>query len=135
MAEEGSALSKGVAVAQATINTFQGITSELATKTATPFEFGLKLANIASVTAIGFKSVKDILSTNATSASGGGASASGGSAPTPPPAFNLVGGSGVNQISDSLAEEQTPIQAFVVGSEVTNQQEIDNAQASSASLG
>ena len=135
VAEEGSALSKGVAVAQATINTFQGITSELATKTATPFEFGLKLANIASVTAIGFKSVKDILSTNATSASGGGASASGGSAPTPPPAFNLVGGSGVNQISDSLSEEQTPIQAFVVGSEVTNQQEIDNAQASSASLG
>ena len=135
VAEEGSALSKGVAVAQATINTFQGITSELATKTATPFEFGLKLANIASVTAIGFKSVKDILSTNATSASGSGASASGGSAPTPPPAFNLVGGSGVNQISDSLAEEQTPIQAFVVGSEVTNQQEIDNAQASSASLG
>jgi hypothetical protein len=63
--------------------------------------------------------------------SGGG----GGSAPTPPPAFNLVGGSGVNQISDSLSEEQTPIQAFVVGSEVTNQQEIDNAQASSASLG
>jgi hypothetical protein len=59
----------------------------------------------------------------------------GGSAPTPPPAFNLVGGSGVNQISDSLSEEQTPIQAFVVGSEVTNQQEIDNAQASSASLG
>ena len=135
VAEEGSALSKGVAVAQATINTFQGITSELATKTATPFEFGLKLANIASVTAIGFKSVKDILSTNATSASGGGASASGGSAPTPPPAFNLVGGSGVNQISDSLSEEQTPIQAFVVGSEVTNQQEIDNAQASSACLG
>ena len=135
VAEEGSALSKGVAVAQATINTFQGITSELATKTATPFEFGLKLANIASVTAIGFKSVKDILSTNATSASGSGASASGGSAPTPPPAFNLIGGSGVNQISDSLAEEQTPIQAFVVGSEVTNQQEIDNAQASSASLG
>ena len=135
VAEEGSALSKGVAVAQATINTFQGITSELATKTTTPFEFGLKLANIASVTAIGFKSVKDILSTNATSASGGGASASGGSAPTPPPAFNLVGGSGVKQIQDSLQEEQAPIQAFVVGSEVTNQQEIDNAQASSASLG
>ena len=127
-------MSKGVAVAQATINTFQGITAELATKTATPFEFGLKLANIASVTAIGFKSVKDILSTNATSASGGGASASAG-ASTPPPAFNLVGGSGVNQIQDSLQEEQAPIQAFVVGSQVTNQQELDNAQASSASLG
>ena len=123
-----------LAVAQATINTFQGITSELATKTTTPFEFGLKIANIASVTAIGFKSVQDILKTNATSPSAsGGASGSGASAP--PPAFNLVGGSNVNEIGDTLNQEQTPIQAYVVGSEVTNQQEIDNAQASSASLG
>ena len=73
---------------------------------------------------------------------GGGGSASSSSVPSggggggsTPPAFNLVGGSGVNQIQDSLQEEQTPIQAFVVGSEVTNQQEIDNAQASSARLG
>ena len=50
---------------------------------------------------------------------GGGGSASSSSVPSggggggsTPPAFNLVGGSGVNQISDSLAEEQTPIQAF-----------------------
>ena len=134
VAKEGSELAKGVAVAQATINTFQGITSELATKTTTPFEFGLKIANIASVTAIGFKSVQDILKTNATSpnASSG---VSGGGASAPPPAFNLVGGSNVNEIGDTLNQEQTPIQAYVVGSEVTNQQEIDNAQASSASLG
>ena len=133
VAKEGSELAKGVAVAQATINTFQGITSELATKTSTPFEFGLKIANIASVTAIGFKSVQDILKTNATSPSTGGAS--GGGASAPPPAFNLVGGSNVNEIGDTLNQEQTPIQAYVVGSEVTNQQEIDNAQASSASIG
>ena len=133
VAKDGSELAKGVAVAQATINTFQGITSELATKTSTPFEFGLKIANIASVTAIGFKSVQDILKTNATSPSTGGAS--GGGASAPPPAFNLVGGSNVNEIGDTLNQEQTPIQAYVVGSEVTNQQEIDNAQASSASIG
>ncbi len=135
VAKEGSDLAKGVAVAQATINTFQGITSELATKTTTPFEFGLKLANIASVTAIGFKSVQDILSTNATGKGGApSASGGGGSAPAPPPAFNLVGGSDVNQVEDSIGGEQ-PLKAFVVGSEVTNQQEIDNAQAESASLG
>ena len=51
-----------------------------------------------------------------------------------PPAFNLVGGSNVNEIGDTLNQEQQPVQAFVVGSEVTNQQELDNAQASSASL-
>lgn len=54
---------KAIALAQALINTYQGITAELATKTVTPFEFGLKLANIASVTAIGFKAVKNITST------------------------------------------------------------------------
>lgn len=133
VAKEGSELAKGVAVAQATINTFQGITAELATKTATPFEFGLKIANIASVTAIGFKSVQDILKTNATSASGGGAS--GGGAVAPPPAFNLVGGSDVSQVEDSINGGQKPVTAVVVGSQVTSQQEADRAQAESASLG
>ena len=81
-------------------------------------------------------SVQKILSTPTKSSSAGsvGSSGGGGGGSTPP-AFNLVGGSGVNQIQDSLQEEQAPIQAFVVGSEVTNQQEIDNAQASSARLG
>ena len=133
VAKEGSELAKGVAVAQATMNTFQGITAELATKTATPFEFGLKIANIASVTAIGFKSVQDILKTNATSASGGGAS--GGGAVAPPPAFNLVGGSDVSQVEDSINGGQKPVTAVVVGSQVTSQQEVDRAQAESASLG
>ena len=134
VAKEGSELAKGVAVAQATMNTFQGITAELATKTATPFEFGLKIANIASVTAIGFKSVQDILKTNATSASGGGASGGGG-AVAPPPAFNLVGGSDVSQVEDSINGGQKPVTAVVVGSQVTSQQEVDRAQAESASLG
>ena len=134
VANEGSELAKGVAVAQATMNTFQGITAELATKTATPFEFGLKIANIASVTAIGFKSVQDILKTNATSASGGGASGGGG-AVAPPPAFNLVGGSDVSQVEDSINGGQKPVTAVVVGSQVTSQQEVDRAQAESASLG
>ncbi len=135
VAKEGSDLAKGVAVAQATINTFQGITAELATKTVTPFEFGLKIANIASVAAIGFKSVQDILSTNATGKGGApSASSSGGGASSPPPAFNLVGGSDVNQVDDAIQGENSPIQAFVVGSEVTNQQELDRQQEESASL-
>ena len=85
---------------------------------------GIAVTSISSA----LKKVKGAKGDISSSPSGGGTSA-------PPPAFNLVGGSGVNQIQDSLSEEQTPIQAFVVGSEVTNQQEIDNAQASSARLG
>jgi uncharacterized membrane protein len=54
---------KAIALAQALINTYQGITAELATKTVTPFEIGLKLANVATVAAIGFKAVKNITAT------------------------------------------------------------------------
>lgn len=133
LAKEGSALAKGVAVAQATINTYQGVTKALAETTDVTPTQSLRFANAAAVGIAGALNVAKILSTNESGTSK--PSVESGGTPTPPPAFNLVGGSGVNQISDSLSEEQTPIQAFVVGSEVTNQQEIDNAQASSASLG
>ena len=54
---------------------------------------------------------------------------------TPPPAFNLVGGSDVSQVEDSINGGQKPVTAVVVGSQVTSQQEVDRAQAESASLG
>jgi len=53
---ENTKAGKAAAAASALINTYQGITAELATKTATPFGFALKLANIAATAAIGFKS-------------------------------------------------------------------------------
>ena len=72
---------------------------------------------------------------------GGGGSASsanvpsGGGGSAPAPAFNLVGGSDVNQVEDSINGGQKPVTAVVVGSQVTSQQEVDRAQAESASLG
>ena len=131
---ETSAAGKAVAVATSLINTYQGITAELATKTATPFEFALKVANIASVTAIGFKSVKDILATKLPSFAsdkGGGSGGASASAPS----FNVVGQSGVNQLAQSLGQDQQPIQAFVVGSQVTTQQQLDNNIVETATLG
>lgn len=63
------------------------------------------------------------------SASGGGMGAlSGGVSPS----FNVVGGSGVNAIAESLAN--TPIKAYVVGSEVTSQQQLDRNRVKSATL-
>ena len=41
-----SAAGKATAAAAALINTYQGITAELATKTVTPFEFGVKLQTL-----------------------------------------------------------------------------------------
>lgn len=132
---QNSKAGKAFAVAQALINTYQGITAELATKTATPFEFGIKLANIATTAAIGFKTVKDILKTNP--ASGGTAVASpstSGGTQAPAPTFNVVGNTGINQIAQTLGQQQ-PVQAYVVANQVTTQQALDRNIVTNASLG
>ena len=126
---------KAFAVAQALFNTYQGITAELSTKAITPYEIGLKVANVAFVAATGFKAVKQILSTSdkgGSASSGGGFSGGGGSNSTPQ--FNLVGQSSTNQLTSTIAGQQNqPIQTYVVGSQVTNQQALDrNAQQTSS---
>jgi hypothetical protein len=131
--EQNSTEGKAFAVAQALINTYQGITAELATKTATPFEFGIKLANIATTAAIGFKSVQDILSTNV--GSGGGGENSAPSATSSAPSFNVVGVSGVNQLAQTLGKPQEPMRAYVVAQDVTTQQALNRNIITSASLG
>jgi hypothetical protein len=136
---KNSKVGKAFAISQALINTYQGITAELATKAATPFEFGVKLVNIASVAAIGFKAVKNIISTKADSGGGGapsiggGGGAGGGGAQAP--SFNVVGNSGVNQIAQTLNREQAPIQAYVVANNVTTAQSANRSIIENASLG
>jgi DNA repair exonuclease SbcCD ATPase subunit len=133
---KNSKAGRAFAVSQALINTYQGITAELATKTATPYEFGVKLVNIASVVGIGFKAVKDILKTPDMSTGGSGASAGGGGggAPSSAPQFNVVGNAGINQIAQTMNKEQAPVQAYVVGNKVTTQQALDRNIVDNASL-
>ena len=124
---------KAFAAAQALINTYQGITAELATKTATPFEFGLKLANIAATASIGFKSVKDILKTSPSSSGGGASSPATGSQP---PSFNIVGASETNQLADAIGgQAQEPVQAYVVSNDVTTAQSLQNNIVEGATIG
>lgn len=131
---ENTKVGKAAAAAAALINTYQGITAELATKTVTPFEFAIKLANIATTAAIGFKSVKDILKTDPKTASGG--SAPTGSAPSSqPPAFNIVGASGTNQLAETIAgQTQQPIKAFVTSQDVTTAQSLERNIVDGASI-
>ncbi len=138
---ENSKAGKAAAAAAALINTYQGITAELATKTVTPFGFALKLANIATTAAIGFKSVKDILKTNPESTAGGDTTAptSTGSRPAAeplPPAFNIVGASGTNQLAEAIGgQAQQPVKAFVVSNDVSTAQELDRNIVEGASIG
>ena len=135
--DDQSAAGKATAAAAALINTYQGITAELATKTVTPFEFGVKIANIATTAAIGFKSVKDILKTTPSNAKGGtnpASGAGGGGAPIPP-AFNIVGQSGETQLADAIGgQTQRPSRAYVVSNDVTTAQELDRNIIEGASI-
>lgn len=67
------------------------------------------------------------------SASSGGSSSGDGSSSTSAPSFNLVQGTQGNQIANSLTQ-QPPIQAFVVGSSVTSQQQLDRNKISESSI-
>ncbi len=135
---ESTAAGKAAAIAATTIDTIQsGVSAYKGMVAAIPGPIGIAAGAVAAAGSLasGYASVKKILSVKTPNGGGGGGGAP--SAPQAPqaPAFNLVGQSGVNQVQDSLQEEETPIQAFVVGSQVTSQQELDRNQQESASIG
>ena len=140
---ENSKAGKAAAAASALINTYQGITAELATKTATPWGFAMKLVNIATTAAIGFKSVKSILATNPSSGGGNATNPGAGAAmataepvPPQPPAFNVVGASDTNQLADAIGgQTQQPVQAFVVSGDVTTAQSLERNIIQGATIG
>jgi hypothetical protein len=136
---KNTAAGKAMAAAAALINTYQGITAELATKTVTPFEIGLKIANVAIIAATGFKAVKDIIAVKVPGGGGGGGggAAQGGSAPSmTAPSFNTVGSSSTNQLAQTIgSQSQTPIKTFVVASDVSTAQALDRSIISNASIG
>jgi hypothetical protein len=72
---------------------------------------------------------------------GGGSAGGGGGAPSTggggaPAQFNVVGNSGVNQLADVMnTQQQTPVKAYVVPSDVTTGQSLDRNIIRNASLG
>ena len=70
------------------------------------------------------------------SGGGGAATGGGGAVPAAAPSFNVVGPSGTNQIADSMANRQSqPMRAFVVGGDVTTQQQLNRGIVENATLG
>ncbi len=137
LAEEGSALAKGVAVAQATMNTYQGITSALSATVPfpEPYAQALRIANSIAIGVMGLKNVQKILQTKPIEKQAPSIDRGGGGGAPAPPSFNLVEGSADNQIANSLNEQsQQPVKAFVVTSDVTSGQEIDRNIIENSSL-
>jgi len=133
--EEG----KAIAIAQAVINTYQGMSEVWGKKAESPFltaSIAQKVVATAFVAAQGFATVKNIVKTNIPGRRNGGGGANVSAPQAQAPEFNIVGSSGTNQLAGAIGgQTQQPIKAFVVGSDVTTQQELDRNIVNSASVG
>lgn len=129
---QNSKFAKAVAVANAIRDTYAGANKALAQGGI----FGF--IGAAGIVAAGLANVKTITSTKEPQAprgiSTGGAGAS-VSAPPQPPAFNIVGASGTNQLAETIAgQNERPVKAFVTSQDVTTAQSLERNIVEGASI-
>ena len=142
LAGEDSKVGKAFAIASATISGVEGVQNAYSTAQKSPITTFFPAYPVVSAGLAAAVAVKNIATIKKQDPSGRGASASpskpSGIPPTQsiPPAFNIVGASGTNQLADAIGgQTQQPIQAFVVSSEVTTAQELDRNIIDDASIG
>ena len=127
-------IQKAASLGEAITNTALGVTMALTTANPIP---GGKLIEAGLAAATGAASIATIAKTKF-----GGGSSTTPTVAAPPSSsgsnvanFNVVGNTGVNQLAETLSgQEQQPIQAYVVGSEVTTQQGLDMSIVQTATL-
>jgi hypothetical protein len=131
VAGEGSTVGKAASIAMAIMNTKEAFTSALGAKPYGPWN----IAQAAATLAMGLKQVKDIMAVKIPGkepASGG----LGGGNVIQAPDFNVVGASQTSQLAETVAEQQAkPVKAFVVGKDISTQQELDRNITNTASFG
>ena len=139
-----SKVGKAMAIASATISGTQGVINAFATASDSPITKVFPAYPFVQAGLAGAFALKNIASIKSVDPTGKGntgsvpapSSGGGGGAPPLPPAFNVVGQSDTNQLADAIGgQEQQPIQAFVVSSEVTTAQELDRNIIDGASIG
>lgn len=123
---EASAAGKAFATGQALINTYQGVTEVLASKSILPEPFATiaRIANIATVLATGFKTIKQINSVQPMQAGGGAPSLAAAAPPTRTspslPNTNIDLGTAPEANVDN-----STVRAYVVSGDITSTQEAD----------
>jgi hypothetical protein len=119
-----TAAGKALAVAQATINTWLGVTEVLKQKSVLPEPMATisKVANVAAIVAAGIKSVKSIIATKVPNAGGGGASSNLSSAGMTAPMGAQLSSTALNQQMINQMSAATT-RAFVLESDVSGNQE------------
>ena len=138
-----TAAGKAAAIASTLISTYQGAQDSYKSLAGIPVVGpALGIAAAAAAVAGGLQTVKSIQSTKTPQTAGigsGGANISSPSRPAPPsvpPAFNIVGASGTNQLAEAIGgQAQQPVKAFVVSNDVSTAQELDRNIVEGASIG
>ena len=126
-----TAVGKGMAVASALMNTYQGISAGV------KLGYPQAIPAVAMASLTGFGAVKNILKVKIPNAGVGGTSAP---SMTPPPQanpnFNVVGASSTNQIAETMAQQnKQPIKAYVVEQDISTLQRLRERVVNSASMG
>ena len=131
---EQTVANKAMRVASATMDTYAAADTALATLPP-PLSFIAAAATIAA----GIANVKGILSVKVPGGKGGSVSAPSaatGSTALQAPDFNVVGATAQSQLAETIAgAEAKPTRAYVVGKDITTQQELDRNITNTASFG
>ena len=126
-------VNKAAGIANAVISTSQAITKALAETTDPTPTQSFRFANAAIAAATGAAQVPTIARQQFQASGSVDTNISqGGTAPSTAPQFNIVGAGGQNAILESL--QRNPVKAYVVGSDVTSQQELDRNRINQVSF-
>lgn len=126
-AERAFERNKKLQTAQAVVNTAQAVTAQLAVPQDALTGQNFVKAGIALAT--GLAQIRTI---QATQFGGGSGSLDTNVSEPQSPSFNIVGATGANAILQSL--QNNPVRAYVVGSDVTSQQELDRNRINQVSF-
>lgn len=127
LAGKRTAAGKALGIAAALTNTYVGVTEALKQESVlpSPFDVVAKVANVATILASGLKAVKAITSVQVPGGGGGGGGVSApnisASAPATTSAVPTIGTSPVTALGQVM-QNQPPVRAYVVESEVTGTQ-------------
>lgn len=137
---QNSKVGKAAGIAQAIINTYQGVTEVLKNPTVIPEPFGTiqKIASTATVLASGFQAVRAMQQTPIPVIAGGGFGGGGfggGAIASTPPQINTVGAGSINQLAQTISgQEKQPVRAYVVAGDVTTAQSLERNTVREASI-
>ena len=135
IANRNSVEGKALAVASTTISTYASAQDAYESQIIPGDPTSLPRAVLAAAASVasGLARVKQILAVKVPGGTGGSAPSGGESREFD---FNLVGSTGVNQLAEGIGGQfDQPIQAYVVSSQMTSQQQLDNVIQSSATIG